>query len=163
MLKFSFLLLLAVAFSATAHAQLTIEELVALRGQAKLDAVSFLQGKGFKLDSCVAPEAGAKDLSSVCYFHIDKVFDQRKATSTLEVAFSIQKKNELEYVPLQQGFSARVMQYMKSLRAREEPYDLIKEQKFGKKFYLEGWVYDVQQSLKNPEIETIFIIPAGVK
>jgi hypothetical protein len=163
MLKFLVSLALLLGVFTVAHAQLTVEELISLRVQAKLDAVSFLQSKGYKLDSCAAPSSAEPDLSSICVFHQDKMFDQRKATSSLIVSFSKQKKNWLVYVPLQQGFSGRVMQYMKTLRAKEEAYDLIKEQKFGKKFYLENWVYDVQQSLKNLEIETIYITPVGVK
>ena len=161
MLKILVSALLVLGIVTVSHAQLTVEELISLRVQAKLDAVSLLQSKGFKLDSCQA--SADADLSSICIFHQDKMFDQRKATSVLVVSFSKQKKNRLDYVPLQQGFSARVTQYMKTLRAKEEDYDLIKEQKYGKKYFMENWVYDVQQSLKNPDSERILIAPVGVK
>jgi hypothetical protein len=50
---------------------------------------------------------------------------------------------------------------MKSLKVKEEPYDLIKEQKYGKKYRTpEGWTYDVSQSMKTPDIETIYINPS---
>jgi len=163
MQKLSFILLVIAltALTLTAHAQLTVEDLVALRTQPKLDAVAFLQSKGFKVDSCWAPSEAMPDLTSMCYFHQEKMFDQKKAVSTLEVSFSKTQKNHIAYVPLQQGFGARIITYMKSLKVKEEPYDLIKEQKYGKKYRTpEGWTYDVSQSMKTPDIETIYINPS---
>jgi hypothetical protein len=88
------------------------------------------------------------------------MFDDKKAVSTMQISFSKTRRNYLTFVPLQQGFGTKVINYMKSLKVKEDPYDLIKEQKFGKKYFtVEGWTYDVAQFIKTPDSETIYVSP----
>jgi len=142
-----------------AHAQLTVEEIAGLRAMPKLDAMQFLTGKGYKLDSCGLPEAGNEDLTSVCAWKIKRQIDQKLFTGELKVSFSKTQKNIVYYTPFQVGIGQKMAVYLKTQKGKEEAFDNIREQTYGKKYFLEGFTYDISQSAKRPDWESITIYP----
>ena len=142
-----------------AHAQLTVEEIVSLKGMVKMDAMSFLAGKGYKLDSCGTADSSKKDLTSVCSWKARRQIDQKLYTSELRISFSATRHNHVYLTPYQVGLGQKMAVYLKTIKAREEAYDDMKTHRFGKRYYFEEWVYDIAQSAKQPNWEAITVMP----
>lgn len=153
------LFLLPLFLGLSAHAQLTVEEIAGLRSMPKLDAMQFLTGKGYKLDSCGLPDAGNEDLTSTCSWKIKRQIDQKLFQGELKVSFSKTQKNIVYYTPFQVGIGQKMAVYLKTQKGKEEAFDNIREQTYGKKYFLEGFTYDISQSAKRPDWESITIYP----